>query len=343
MDSIKFAAIDIGSNAVRLLIMSVSPTDPTEIYSKMLMIRFPLRLGQESFVSGKIPSDKVKQLLRLMKSFKHLIKASEVTQYRACATSAMREAKNSKEIVKEIMKETGLEIEIIDGQEEARIIYESHFADNLNKDFNYILVDVGGGSTEISLISNGKLIQSRSYNIGTVRLLNDKVRNEEYEKLFADLSELKKEYVINDIIGSGGNIIKLNTLAQVRKGRKLSLTALETLNETLKKYTVEELIEKYKLKPDRADVITFAASIYIDVAKNVGAKSFIVPKIGLIDGIVHLLYVDWKEKESLEAKAKEKKREKIKNIKSEIFIKEVIDEVNFSKKPEMKVTEDFIE
>jgi len=310
MDSIKFAAIDIGSNAVRLLIMSVSPTDPTETYSKLLMIRFPLRLGQESFVSGKITDDKSKQLLRLMKAFKHLIKASDVVQYRACATSAMREAKNSKDIVKEIMKETGLEIEIIDGQEEARIIYESHFADNLNKDLNYILVDVGGGSTEISLIANGTLVQSQSYNIGTVRLLNNKVKNEEYEKLYADLSELKEEYVINDIIGSGGNIIKLNTLAQVRKNRKLSLTALDALNETLKQYSVDELIERYKLKPDRADVITHAAEIYIDVAQKVGAKSFIVPKIGLIDGIVHLLYVDWKEKEILKAISKEKKKVK---------------------------------
>jgi len=310
MDSIKFAAIDIGSNAVRLLIMSVSPHDPTEAYSKLLMIRFPLRLGQESFLSGKIPDEKAKQLLRLMKAFKHLIKAYDVQEYRACATSAMRDARNSKEIVKEIMKETGIEIEVIDGLEESSIIYESHFADNLNKDLNYIFVDVGGGSTEISLIASGELIQSKSYDIGTVRLLNNKVKSKEYDQLYADLAELKEQYVINDIIGSGGNIIKLNALAQVRKDRKLSLTALDTLNETLKQYTVEELIEKYKLKPDRADVITHAASIYIDVAKSIGAKSFIVPKIGLIDGIVHMLYMEWKEKENQVAKAKAKKKDK---------------------------------
>jgi len=309
MDSIKFAAIDIGSNAVRLLIMSVSPHDPTEAYSKLLMIRFPLRLGQESFLSGKIPDEKAKQLLRLMKAFKHLIKAYDVVEYRACATSAMRDAKNSKEIVKEIMKETGIKIEVIDGQEESTIIYESHFADNLNKDHNYIFVDVGGGSTEISLIASGELVQSKSYDIGTVRLLNNKVKSKEYDQLHADLAELKEQYVINDIIGSGGNIIKLNTLAQVRKDRKLSLAALDALNETLKQYTVDGLIEKYKLKPDRADVITHAASIYIDVAKSIGAKSFIVPKIGLIDGIVHMLYLDWKEKNEEEAKRKAKKKE----------------------------------
>jgi exopolyphosphatase/guanosine-5'-triphosphate,3'-diphosphate pyrophosphatase len=208
------------------------------------------------------------------------------------------------------MKETGLEIEVIDGQEESTIIYESHFADKLNKELNYIFVDVGGGSTEISLISNGELIHSKSYNIGTVRLLNNKVKTDEFNELHADMAELKEQYVINDIIGSGGNIIKLNTLAKVRKGRKLSLTALDSINETLKQYTVEELIEKFELKPDRADVITYAADIYIDVAKSVGAKSFIVPRVGLIDGIVHMLYLAWKEKQEVEAKKKAKKKEK---------------------------------
>lgn len=317
MDSIKFAAIDIGSNAVRLLIMSVSPSDPTETYSKQVMIRFPLRLGQESFVSGKIPEDKAKQLIRLMKAFKHLIKAYDVTEYRACATSAMRDAKNSKEIAKETMKETGLKIEIIDGQEESSIIYESHFADQLNKELNYIFVDVGGGSTEISLIASGELIQSKSYNIGTVRLLNDKVKDEEFDLLHADLAELKEQYTINDIIGSGGNIIKLNALAQVRKDRKLSVTALETLNETLKQFTVDELIEKYKLKPDRADVITYAADIYIDVAKSVGAKHLIVPKVGLIDGIIHQLFVEWKENEAFKALKKKTKKDKKKEKQQE--------------------------
>jgi exopolyphosphatase / guanosine-5'-triphosphate,3'-diphosphate pyrophosphatase len=296
MNSIRFAAIDIGSNAVRLLIMSVSPEDPTESFTKELMIRVPLRLGQESFVSGKIDEKKSKKLIRLMKAFRHLLKVYEVDDYRVCATAAMREAKNAKEIVKEIKEETELKIEIIDGHEEAIVIYESHFAYHLNESQNYVFVDVGGGSTEISLISNGELIQSNSYNIGTVRLLNNKVKDEEYVRLHNDLSLLKEQYPINDIIGSGGNIIKLNALAKVRKDRKLSITVLENLNEILKQYTVDELIEQYKLKPDRADIITHAAGIYIDVAKSLGAKSFIVPKIGLIDGIIHMLYVKWKAK-----------------------------------------------
>lgn len=296
MNSIKFAAIDIGSNAVRLLIMSISPEDTTETFTKELMIRVPLRLGQESFMSGKIDDKKAKQLVRLMKAFKHLLKVYDVTDYRVCATAAMREAKNAKEIVKEIKNETDLKIEVIDGHEEALIIYESHFYYNLNENQNYVFVDVGGGSTEISLIANGELIESKSYNIGTVRLLNNKVKDEEYDKMHADLSDLKEQYVITDIIGSGGNIIKLNALAKLRKDRKLSVTALENLNETLKQHSVDELMEIYKLKADRADIITYAAEIYLDVAKSVGAKSFIVPKIGLIDGIVHLLYAKWRSK-----------------------------------------------
>ena len=296
MTSIKFAAIDIGSNAVRLLIMSISPEDATETFTKELMIRVPLRLGQESFMSGKIADKKAKQLIRLMKAFKHLLKVYDVTDYRVCATAAMREAKNAKEIVKEIKNETDLKIEIIDGHEEALIIYESHFYYNLNDNQNYVFVDVGGGSTEISLIANGELIESKSYNIGTVRLLNNKVMDEEYDKMHTDLSELKEQYAINDIIGSGGNIIKLNALAKLRKDRKLSVTVLETLNETLKQHSVDELMEIYKLKADRADVITYAADIYLDVAKSISAKNFIVPKIGLIDGIIHLLYAKWKSK-----------------------------------------------
>ena len=300
MNTINFAAIDIGSNAVRLLIKSIVPGDPSDSFTKVLMVRVPLRLGQESFVTGKINGDKEKQLIRLMKAFKHLIKVYNVTDYRACATAAMREAKNSNALVKEIRKETDLKIEVINGQEEASIIYESHFGDNLNKDQNYIFVDVGGGSTELSLMINGELSESKSYDIGTVRLLNDKVKEVEFERLNYDLSELKELYKVNDIIGSGGNIIKLNSLAKTRKNTKLSLQKLEELNNTLKQFTVDELIINYKLKPDRADVITHAGDIYITVAKGVGASHVIVPTIGLADGIVHMLYVQWKEKNKVD-------------------------------------------
>jgi exopolyphosphatase/guanosine-5'-triphosphate,3'-diphosphate pyrophosphatase len=296
MNNLQFAAIDIGSNAVRLLIMGINSDTVEPSFNKSLMIRVPLRLGQEAFVDGKINESKAKNLIRLMKAFKHLLKVYNVTDYRVCATAAMREAKNAKELVKQIKKETDLQIEIIDGHEEAMIIYESHFYYNLNEHQNYIFVDVGGGSTEISLLVNGELVQSNSYKIGTVRLLNNKVDEKEYEMLHNDLSILKDKYEINDVIASGGNIIKLNALAKTRAGRKFPLQALEAITDELKQYNVEELIEKYKLKPDRADVIIPAANTYIDVAKSVGAKSFIVPKIGLIDGIIHLLYAKWKEK-----------------------------------------------
>ncbi|MDR3652264.1 MAG: Ppx/GppA family phosphatase [Paludibacter sp.] len=299
MNTLQFAAIDIGSNAVRLLIKSIVPGDPSESFTKVLMVRVPLRLGQESFVSGKISDEKSKQLIRLMKAFKQLIKIYDITDYRACATAAMREAKNSKELVKEIRKETDIKIEIISGQEEASIIYESHFADSLNKILNYIYVDVGGGSTEISLMVNGELIESKSYDIGTVRLLNDKVKSEEYDRLNRDLSELKVLYKINDIIGSGGNIIKLNSLAKIRKNNKLSIVKLEELNDSLKALSIDERITNYKLKPDRADVITHAAGVYIDVANGIGASHIIVPTIGLADGIIHILYMKWKEKNKI--------------------------------------------
>jgi len=299
MNTIQFAAIDIGSNAIRLLIKGINPGSSDEEFQKTLMVRVPLRLGQESFVSGKISDAKAKQLTRLMKAFKHLMKVYDVVDYRICATSAMRDAKNSKELIKEIRKQTDIKIEIIDGQEEANVIYESHFADRLNSNLNYIYVDVGGGSTEISLLVNGELVQSNSYNIGTVRLLNDKFDASEYDRMHRDLAELKEAYRVNDIIGSGGNIIKLHALADVNRNQKLSLIKLEALYETLRQHTVDELMVKYKLKADRADVITHAASIYIDVAKSIGAKSYVVPTIGLADGIIHILYSKWKAQQEV--------------------------------------------
>ncbi len=296
MNSINFAAIDIGSNAVRLLIKSIVPGDPSDAFTKVLMVRVPLRLGQESFVSGKISPDKEKQLLRLMKAFRQLIKIYDVADYRACATAAMREAKNANAVVKNIRKETNLKVEVINGQEEASIIYESHFGDKLNRELCFVYVDVGGGSTEISVMTNGELVESRSYDIGTVRWLNDKVKSVEFERMKYDLSELKESHKINDLIGSGGNILKLNSLAKVRKNNKLSIQKLEELNAELKKLTVDERMIQYKLKPDRADVITYAADIYAEVANGVGATHIIVPTIGLTDGIIHMLYVKWKEK-----------------------------------------------
>ena len=289
MENIHIAAIDIGSNAVRLMIKEVTSDFAESSYRKLLLVRVPIRLGQDTFTTGAISELKLKKMVRLMKSFKHLMKVYDVSEYRACATSAMRDASNAKEVIKELKKETDIKIDVISGQEEAAIIYECHFADLLNKKKNYIYVDVGGGSTEISLIVNGNLTQSKSYNVGTVRMLNQKVAETEYNRLLNELSELSQKFTISEMIGSGGNINKLHTLAVGEKNRNLPLKELIRIHEELTKYTVEELIDKYKMKPDRADVINHAATIYIDVAKAVNATNYIVPTIGLADGIIHLL------------------------------------------------------
>jgi exopolyphosphatase / guanosine-5'-triphosphate,3'-diphosphate pyrophosphatase len=298
MKPLHFAAIDIGSNAVRLLIKQINPESSEEHLDKVLLVRFPLRLGEESFSTGIIGKKKEKQLVRLMKSFKHLIKVFDVVDYRVCATSAMRDAENSDEVVKTIKKETGFKIEIISGQEEATIIYESHFADTLSERLNYLYVDVGGGSTEVSLIVNNQLVDSKSYNVGTVRMLNQNVEPEVMDTLKADLIKLAKSHEINSLIGSGGNIIKLNTLAKVRKDRKMTLEQLEEVYAELNQHNVDELITQYGLKPDRADVITHAAKLFIEIANASGAKNIAVPKIGLSDGIIHMLYEDWKQKQN---------------------------------------------
>jgi exopolyphosphatase / guanosine-5'-triphosphate,3'-diphosphate pyrophosphatase len=296
-DLVKFGAIDIGSNAVRLLIMSLSPEKGISSLKKELMLRVPLRLGIESFEFGKITDTKKDQLIQLMKVYKHLLSLYEVVDYRACATAAMREAKNNNAVILAVYEETDITIDIIDGDEEALIIYDSHFLYHLNEQSNYLFVDVGGGSTEVSLISDGDLISSNSYDIGTVRMLLDKVDQYEYFRLHADLKEITKEYEIKEIIATGGNIIKLNTLANNRNGKKLPVSAIENIQEKLKELSVEERIDVYKLKSDRADVITNAGEIYLNIAHAVGAESFIVPKLGLIDGIIRLLYEKWKTKQ----------------------------------------------
>jgi exopolyphosphatase/guanosine-5'-triphosphate,3'-diphosphate pyrophosphatase len=297
-DLVKFGAIDIGSNAVRLLIMSLSPEKGISSLKKELMLRVPLRLGIESFESGKITDTKKDQLIQLMKVYKQLLSLYEVADYRACATAAMREAKNNNKVILDVFEETKITIDIIDGDEEALIIYDSHFLYHLNEHSNYLFVDVGGGSTEVSLISNGVLMTSNSYKIGTVRMLLDKVDQYEYFRLHTDLKEIKEEYEIKEIIATGGNIIKLNSLANNKNGKKLSVAAIETIQEKLKVLSVEERMDAYKLKSDRADVITNAGEIYINIAHTVGAESFIVPKLGLIDGIILLLFERWKTKQS---------------------------------------------
>lgn len=291
MENKCYAAVDIGSNAVRLLIKNEIPYNDKRL-SKALMIRVPLRLGFDVFALGKVSEVKTVKLRRLMKAFRQLLKIYEVTDYRACATAAIRDAKNGKAIIKKIQKDTGIRIEVIDGQEEARLIYNNHVECMEDRVGNYIYVDVGGGSTEINLLHDGELIQSLSYNIGTVRMLSNAVKEEAWQQMKQDLARLTADYEGINIIGSGGNINKLFRIAEKKDKRKLRLpvTSLQTLYDKMKVLTPEQRMEAYDLKADRADVIVPAAEIFLTIADIVKAEYIHVPVIGLADGIVDSLY-----------------------------------------------------
>ena len=219
-----YAAIDIGSNAVRLLIKNVKEGANGAKFSKVLMLRVPLRLGFDVFAKGKITDQRARNMIRLMKSYRHLMRIYDVEDYRACATSAMRDAKNGPKIIKQIAKEAGIRIDIIDGQQEAKIVYNNHIECMEDRNGNYMYVDVGGGSTEINLLSQGELVCSRSYNIGTVRILNRVVRDSEWMRLKEDMTELALSYPGTNIIGSGGNINKLYRLAEKKDKKNLRMS-----------------------------------------------------------------------------------------------------------------------
>ena len=288
-----YAAIDIGSNAVRLLIKEIKEEQGKAHFSKVLMLRVPLRLGFDVFDIGKISEKKEKNMIRLMKAFRHLMKIYDVKHCRACATSAMRDAKNGMDIIKQIEKKTGVHIDIIDGQEEAKIIYNNHVEHMEDQKGNYMYVDVGGGSSEINLLSEGQLVCSRSYNIGTVRMLNNAVKDSEWERLKNDLAELAKSYPQTNIIGSGGNINKLYRLADKKNKKKMTMqvSVLQELHTRLKALSLEERMEQFGMKPDRADVIIPAGEIFLTIANIIGASYIHVPVIGLSDGIIDELYL----------------------------------------------------
>lgn len=292
MGKVNYAAIDIGSNAVRLLIKSVNEERTTELFTKELLLRVPLRLGQDAFTIGEISAEKEKKLVRLIKAFRQLMKIYEVVDYRACATSAMRDARNSKEITRKIEKKTGIRIEVISGKEEACIVYNNHIENLLDKEQNYLYVDVGGGSTEVILIHQGEMISSQSYNIGTVRLLNGTVNEDALYAMRQDITTAAEEYPDLVIIGSGGNINKLFRLAdrEDKKAVMLPVEVLRQLYDMLKKYEPEERRKLFRLKPDRAEVIVPAAAIFLEVAECSRSNRIWVPTIGLSDGIIDSLY-----------------------------------------------------
>ena len=286
-----YAAIDIGSNAVRLLIKELEE-DNVPRFSKVLLLRVPLRLGFDVFANGRISEKKEKNMIRLMKCYKQLMKIYDVVDYRACATSAMRDAANGPQIIRDVEKKTGIRIEIIDGQEEARMIYNNHIENMKDRKGNFMYVDVGGGSTEINLLADGELVCSRSYNIGTVRMLNNAVEDSEKARIKRDMKDLAASYPGINIIGSGGNINKLFKMVKGRDRRypRMSVASLRELYDELRALSVEERMEIYALKPDRADVIVPAGDIFLTIADITGAQYIYVPVIGLADGIIDGLY-----------------------------------------------------
>ncbi len=294
MKSKNYAAIDIGSNAVRLLIKKVTRIESTgeNKFSKVLLLRIPLRLGFDVFEKGEISPVKEERMRRLMKAYRHLMKIYEVDSFRACATSAMRDAKNGKSIIKKIAKSTGIQIEIIDGQEEAQMIYNNHIECMEDRNGNYMYVDVGGGSTEVNLLVNGELVYSRSFNIGTVRILTGGVTEAAWQQMRDEIAAHTKNYPVINIIGSGGNINKLYKLIDKKDKRRkrIPISSLQSIYDKLKVLTPEARMDVFNLKPDRADVIVPASEIFLCIADVIRSEYVYVPEIGLSDGIIDNLF-----------------------------------------------------
>jgi exopolyphosphatase/guanosine-5'-triphosphate,3'-diphosphate pyrophosphatase len=287
----KLAAIDIGSNAARLLIAEAVPDKDANVrFNKLNLVRVPLRLGFDVFEKGEISKEKRGMLLQTMKAYSHLINAYGVKQVIVCATSAMRDAANSNDIIRKVKMETGLEIEIISGELEASIIYENHVAENMDTDHSYLYIDVGGGSTELTFFADGKLIFKESFNIGTIRLLKDLVADEQWEIMKDTIKVKTRGYKKIAAIGTGGNINKIFSLSKKKDGRPLSLDLLKDYYKELSSYKLEDRIKIYNLRADRADVIVPALLIYINVLRWADSDEIYVPKIGLADGLIQHLY-----------------------------------------------------
>ena len=287
----KLAAIDIGSNAARLLISEVTKQPKQDpVFNKINLVRVPLRLGFDVFETGEISKAKVKMLMQTLKAYQHLLQAYEIKHVYACATSAMRDARNSKDIIRKVKLETGIEIKVISGQEEASFIYENHVAENLDSDHSYLYIDVGGGSTELTFFADGKLVSKESFNIGTIRLLKNQIK----EKTWDDMKDYVKKHIKSELpsiaIGSGGNITKILSMSRLKEGKPLSLDLLKDYYKELSSVSLDERMRLFGLKEDRADVIVPALLIYIQVMKWANIDEIYVPKIGLVDGLIHHLY-----------------------------------------------------
>ncbi len=287
----KYAAIDIGSNAIRLLISNIieQKGKPT-LFKKSALVRVPIRLGADVFLNQKISKENETRMVDTMNAFKLLMKSHKVVAYKACATSAMREAENADEIVNLIKKQAKIKIDIIDGEEEAAIIAATDLNSFIDKSKTYLYVDVGGGSSEFSVINEGKTIASKSFKIGTVRLLNDIVQKETWLELQTWIKQNTKDFEKIDLLGSGGNINKIFKISGRAMGKPLTYFYLTSYYNMLQTYSYEERITELDLNQDRADVIIPATRIYLSAMKWSNAKYIYVPKIGLSDGIVKSVY-----------------------------------------------------
>jgi len=295
---VRLAAIDIGSNAARLLISDVIPgTKGRPEFVKVALVRVPLRLGFDVFDKAEITPLKAEKLLKTIKSYKYLLDVYDVKHLKACATSAMRDARNSDEIIRKVKSETGIDIKIISGQEEASFIYENHIAEGMTDVESYLYIDVGGGSTELTFFSDGKLIFKESFNIGTIRLLKNQVTELLWDEMKEFIKLKTKGYHHVTAIGSGGNINKIFSLSKRKEGKPLPLDLLRDYFKEFSNLSVPQRISLYKLREDRADVIVPALLIYINVMRWTDTEEIFVPKIGLADGLIHTLYEEVRLKE----------------------------------------------
>ncbi|BAX79376.1 Ppx/GppA phosphatase family protein [Labilibaculum antarcticum] len=293
MKIMKFAAIDIGSNAIRLLFMNVLEDGSNTYFKKSSLIRVPIRLGTDTFIDKFISHEKAEKLIKSMKAFSNLMQVHEIVNYRACATSAMREATNGAEIIQRIEKESGIKIDVIDGKEEASIIFDNKIADTLDPSKDYLYVDVGGGSTELTLFSKGICRFSASFNVGTIKILRDCVPMGEFIRIKECLLDICPNCENIEIIGSGGNINRLVKLAAPKKEKFIAYQEFKSIYYELKKYSYKELMINYDMNPDRADVIIPAATIFLSIMEWAKAEKIHVPKIGVTDGIIHQLYKEY--------------------------------------------------
>lgn len=285
----RYAAIDIGSNAVRLLIADIIQNDQEVSFKKNTLIRVPLRLGDDAFIQKEISFKKTEELVKTMIAFRHLMDVYKVSDYMACATSAMREAKNGQDIVIKIKEEAAIDLEIVEGQREANIIYASHIEQTLERTKNYLYIDVGGGSTELSVFSGGEMIASRSFNLGGIRILDNQDKEETWSEMKDWVKDKVRDYKNLSGIGTGGNINKLFRMADGKDGSPITFIKLRSLYTYLNSFSMKDRINVLGLNSDRADVIIPATEIYLSVMRWGGVKQIFVPRVGLVDGVIQLL------------------------------------------------------